>query len=177
VSRVCFLYSQATPENIGFIVRHTSGVLCVSLEQKRLDALKLPPMVLNNEDPKETAYTISVDCKHNTSTGISAADRSVTFRALADPLMQASDFNRPGHVFPLRYKKGGVLTRAGHTEASLDVTRLAGLNPCGVLAEVVHDKGDVMRLDSLKDFAKTHNLVLISVQDLIAYRYEREVKG
>ena len=165
---------KSTPENIGFVVRHTSGVLCISLEHQRLEELNLPPMVACNEDPKQTAYSVSVDCKHGTSTGISSADRAVTFRALADPKMKSEDFQRPGHVFPLRYKPGGVLTRAGHTEASLDLTRLAGLHRAGVLAEVVNDNGSVMRLESLKEFAKTHNLVLTSVQDLIAYRYETE---
>lgn len=160
---------------IGFIVRHTSGVLCVSLEKKRLDALNLPPMVTFNQDPKQTAYSVSVDCKHNTTTGISAADRAITFRALANPRMCASDFHRPGHVFPLRYKEGGVLARAGHTEASLDLTRLAGLSPAGVLAEVVNDEGSVMKLEDLKSFSDLHGLALTSVQDLIAYRYETEV--
>jgi len=119
---------KATAESIGFIVRYSSGVLCVSLEGSRLDELKLPPMVVNNEDPKQTAYSVSVDYKHNTSTGISAADRALTFSKLCDPTVKWDDFHRPGHVFPLRYKPGGVLARAGHTEASLDLTRLAGLH-------------------------------------------------
>jgi 3,4-dihydroxy 2-butanone 4-phosphate synthase/GTP cyclohydrolase II len=164
----------ATPETIGFIVRFSSGVLCISLESERLDALKLPPMFLNNEDPKQTAYSVSVDYKHNTSTGISAADRAATFRALVDPAVAATDLQRPGHVFPLRYRPGGVKTRAGHTEASLDLTRLAGLRPGGVLAEIVNDDGSLSRLPTLREFSATHGLVLTSVQDLIAYRYEIE---
>ena len=118
---------KATPEAIGFIIRYSSGVLCISLESDRLDELKLPPMVVNNEDPKQTAYTVSVDYKYNTTTGISAADRALTFSKLCDPSVSHAEFHRPGHVFPLRYKPGGVLARAGHTEASLDLTRLAGL--------------------------------------------------
>jgi len=131
-------------------------------------------MVTNNEDPKQTAYSVSVDCKLNTTTGISSFDRATTFRALVDRKFGPADFQRPGHVFPLLYKSGGVLARGGHTEASLDLTRLAGLKPGGALAEVVNDNGSVMRLDGLKDFAQKHSLVLTSVQDLIAYRYETE---
>ena len=165
---------KATPESVGFIVRHSSGVVCISLEASRLDDLNLPPMVVNNEDPKQTAYSVSVDYKHGTTTGISSADRAAAFRALVDPDARAEDFQRPGHVFPLRYKTGGVLTRAGHTEASLDLTRLAGLRPGGVLAEIVNDDGSLARLPTLKLFAAQHNLVLTSVQDIIAYRYEIE---
>lgn len=165
---------KATAETIGFIVRFSSGVLCISLEGSRLDELKLPPMVVNNEDPKQTAYSVSVDYKHNTSTGISAADRALTFSKLCDPAVKWDDFHRPGHVFPLRYKPGGVLARAGHTEASLDLTRLAGLQAGGVLAEVVHDDGSLRRLPALQQLAVEHQLVLTSVQDIIAYRLETE---
>ena len=165
---------KATPESVGFIVRHSSGVVCISLEAQRLEDLNLPPMVVNNEDPKQTAYAVSVDYRHGTTTGISAADRAAAFRALVDPESCAADFQRPGHVFPLRYKAGGVLSRAGHTEASLDLTRLAGLRPGGVLAEIVNDDGSLARLETLKQFAARHNLVLTSVQDIIAYRYEIE---
>jgi 3,4-dihydroxy 2-butanone 4-phosphate synthase len=165
---------KATPETIGFIVRYSSGVLCVSMENDRLEELQLPPMVVNNEDPKQTAYTVSVDYKHGITTGISAADRAAAFRGLANPLSTASDFQRPGHVFPLRYRPGGVLVRGGHTEASLDLTRMAGLQPAGVLAEVVNDDGSLMRLDDLKVMAVKHNLVVTSVQDIIAYRLEME---
>jgi len=164
---------KATAEAVGFIVRYSSGVLCVSLENERLQRLHLPPMVAHNQDPKQTAYSISVDHK-NTSTGISAYDRALTFRELVNPLAQPSDFHRPGHVFPLRYKPGGVVARAGHTEASLDLSRLAGLRSGAVLAEVVHDDGSMMRLQGLEQFAQTHGLVLTSVQDIVAYRMETE---
>lgn len=165
---------KATAETIGFIVRYSSGVLCVSMESDRLDELQIPPMVVNNEDPKQTAYTVSVDYKHGITTGISSADRAAAFRGLANPLSVASDFQRPGHVFPLRYKPGGVIVRGGHTEASLDLTRLAGLQPSGVLAEVVNDDGSLMRMDDLKQMAVKHGLILTSVQDIIAYRLETE---
>eukprot|EP00595_Chromulina_sp_UTEXLB2642_P000663 CAMPEP_0196768654 /NCGR_PEP_ID=MMETSP1095-20130614/43077_1 /TAXON_ID=96789 ORGANISM="Chromulina nebulosa, Strain UTEXLB2642" /NCGR_SAMPLE_ID=MMETSP1095 /ASSEMBLY_ACC=CAM_ASM_000446 /LENGTH=174 /DNA_ID=CAMNT_0042138675 /DNA_START=897 /DNA_END=1421 /DNA_ORIENTATION=+ len=163
---------KATTESIGFFVRHTSGVICISLESDRLDYLKLPPMVINNEDPKQTAYTISVDYKHNTTTGISAYDRASCFRALVDPNSKPEDFSRPGHVFPLRYKPGGVLVRGGHTEASIDLCQLAGLKSGGVLAEVVNDDGSLKRLPDLTQMSKDYNLVITSVQDIIAYRKE-----
>lgn len=163
---------MATKETIGFIVRYSSGVLCASLESDRLEQLKLPPMVVNNEDPKKTAYTVSVDYKHGTTTGISSADRAACFRALADPYSTADDFQRPGHVFPLRYQDGGVLARAGHTEASLDMTRLAGLQPVTVLAEVVNDDGSLKRLPDLIKMAEEFGFVLTSVQDIIAYKLE-----
>lgn len=166
--------AHATAENIGFIVRYSSGVLCVSLEGSRLDALKLPPMVTNNQDPKQTAYSVSVDYKHGTSTGISAADHALTFRKLVDVHAAPEEFQRPGHVFPLRYKPGGVLARAGHTEASLDLTRLAKLPAGGVLAEIVHDDGSMMRFPNLVKFAAKYGLVLTSVQDIVAYRLEVE---
>jgi len=163
---------MATPESIGFIVRYTSGVVCVAMESDRLDALALPPMVTNNEDPKQTAYTVSVDAKLGTTTGISASDRAKTFIALANPETTPADLQRPGHCFPLRYRAGGVLVRAGHTEASVDLCKLAGLKPAGVLAEVVNDDGSIMLLPDLTKFAAAHGLVLTSVQDLIAYRRE-----
>lgn len=166
---------KATDETIGFMVRYTSGVICVSLEDDRLQELGLPPMVINNEDPKQTAYAVSVDAKENTTTGISAADRATTFRKLVDLSAQKNSFTRPGHVFPLRYKPGGVLVRAGHTEASLDLTKLAGLRPGGVLAEIVHDDGSMMRLPDLKIMAKRFGLVLTSVQDIKAYRLENKI--
>ena len=166
----------ATPDTIGFIVRYSSGVLCVSMENDRLEELNIPPMVVNNEDPKQTAYTVSVDYKHGITTGISSADRAAAFRGLADPRSVASDFQRPGHVFPLRYRPGGVIVRGGHTEASLDLARLAGLQPAGVLAEVVNDDGSLMRLPDLRKMALEHGLVITSVQDIIAYRLETEAQ-
>lgn len=164
----------ATPEAIGFFVRYTSGVICVSVPDERLQELNLPPMYLNNEDPKQTAFTVSTDYKHGTTTGISAADRAATFRALADPTSQASDFNRPGHVFPLRPRAGGVCERDGHTEAAIDLAKLAGCKPCGVLAEVVKDDGSMARLPDLEPFCKQHGLVLTSIADLIAYLKEQQ---
>lgn len=160
----------ATAETVGFIVRHSSGVICTPLPPARLDELELPPMVAANEDPKETAFTVSVDLKGaQMTTGISAADRAATFRALADPTTRASDLQRPGHVFPLRPKAGGVLQRDGHTEATMDLMRLAGLRPCGILCEVVNDDGTMARVDDLIPFCEKHGLVLTSIADLIEY--------
>lgn len=167
----------ATPETIGFIVRYSSGVICTPLTGERLDALELPPMYVNNEDPKQTAFTVSVDLKVGTSTGISAADRAATFRALADPASTAADFLRPGHVFPLRPRDGGVLVRDGHTEATMDFCRLAGLNPCGVLCEVVNEDGSMARVPDLIEFCTEHGLVLTSIADLIEYVKELRDEG
>ncbi len=165
---------KVTPERIAFMVRHTSGVICAPLLGERLDALKIPLMVAGNTESQGTAFTVSVDLKRGTTTGISAADRAATIRALVDPSTRPEDLARPGHVFPLRYREGGVLRRAGHTEAAIDLARLAGLAPAGVLAEVVNDDGSMARLPELERFAAEHHLVLIAVADLIRYRLERE---
>ncbi len=165
---------DATPEKIGFFVRHTSGVICVPVLGDRLDELDIPLMVEENTDAKGTAFTVSVDYRHGTSTGISAADRATTIRALADPATTAGDLTRPGHIFPLRYAEGGVLKRAGHTEAAIDLARLAGKRPAGALCEVVNDDGTMARLPQLEKFAEEHGLLLVSIADLIAYRRQNE---
>ncbi|GAB2680961.1 bifunctional 3,4-dihydroxy-2-butanone-4-phosphate synthase/GTP cyclohydrolase II [Nocardia goodfellowii] len=166
--------SMATPETIGFMVRHTSGVLCAPMTGAELDRLRLPPMASVNEDPKGTAYTVSVDAAEGVGTGISAADRARTVRVLADSRTQARELTRPGHVFPLRADPDGVLGRAGHTEAAVDLSRLAGLPPAGVIAEIVRDDGSMARLPELIAFARTHGLPIISIADLIAYRRRTE---
>lgn len=163
-----------TPEQIAFFVRHTSGVICAPLLGERLDALELPLMVAANTEAHHTAFTVTVDYRHGTTTGISAEDRAATIRALADTTTGAGDFARPGHIFPLRYAEGGVLKRAGHTEAAVDLARLAGLAPAGVLCEIVNDDGTMARLPELTTFARRHNLPLISIASLIAYRRRHE---
>ncbi len=165
---------DATPAKIGFFVRHTSGVICVPVLGDRLDELDIPLMVEENTDAKGTAFTVSVDYRHGTSTGISAADRATTIRALADPATTAGDLTRPGHIFPLRYAEGGVLKRAGHTEAAIDLARLAGKRPAGALCEVVNDDGTMARLPQLEKFAEEHGLLLVSIPDLIAHRRQNE---
>ncbi|HMF05356.1 MAG TPA: bifunctional 3,4-dihydroxy-2-butanone-4-phosphate synthase/GTP cyclohydrolase II [Acidimicrobiia bacterium] len=165
---------KTTPETMAFMVRHTSGVICMPLEGARLDELQLPMMVAENTTAYRTAFTVSVDAKRGTTTGISAADRATTVHALIDSQTQPDDIARPGHIFPLRYREGGVLKRAGHTEAAVDLARLAGLSPAGVLAEVVNDDGTMSRLPELERFAATHDLKLISIADLIRYRRQRE---
>ncbi|MEV0293594.1 bifunctional 3,4-dihydroxy-2-butanone-4-phosphate synthase/GTP cyclohydrolase II [Nocardia sp. NPDC050710] len=162
--------SKATPETIGFMVRHTSGVLCAPMAGEDLDRLRLPPMTPINEDPKGTAYTVSVDAATGISTGISAADRARTVQVLADPRTGPGELTRPGHVFPLRANPDGVLGRPGHTEAAVDLARLAGLRPAGVIAEIVRDDGSMARLPELLDFARAHGLPIISIADLIDYR-------
>ncbi len=165
----------ATPENIAFFLAHTSGVICVPLLPERADALDLPLMVTANTEAQRTAFTVSVDFRHGTTTGISAADRASTIAALIDKSTRPHDLNRPGHIFPLRYRTGGVLKRAGHTEATVDLSRAAGLSPAGVLCEVVtEDKSEMARLPDLERFAKKYDLPLISIADLIRYRRQNE---
>ncbi|WP_074466411.1 3,4-dihydroxy-2-butanone-4-phosphate synthase [Arthrobacter sp. SW1] len=166
---IIFAAEHATPSLMGWTIRYSSGVICVPLEGSRADALELPPMVEINEDAKGTAYTVSCDAAIGVSTGISAGDRALTARILADPASTPSSITRPGHIFPLRAVNGGVRERPGHTEAAVDLCRLAGLAPVGVIAEVVHDDGEMMRLDSLRDFAAQHGCPLISIEDLVAY--------
>jgi 3,4-dihydroxy 2-butanone 4-phosphate synthase / GTP cyclohydrolase II len=164
----------ATPDALAFIVNHTSGVVCVPMLGEDLDRLEIPMMVSRNEDPKGTAYTVSVDATDDTSTGISAADRARTCQILGDPDSTPEQVTRPGHVFPLRYHPGGVLRRAGHTEASVDLARLAGRHPAGVICEVVNADGTMARVDDLEVFAAEHGLLVVTIEDLIAYRRERE---
>ncbi len=165
----------ATPEKIAFFLNHTSGVICMPMLGERLDELELPPMVSLNTESNRTAFTVSVDSRHGTSTGISASDRAATIAALIDPATEPADLARPGHMYPLRYREGGVLKRGGHTEAAVDLARMAGLYPAGVLCEVVtEDKTSMARLPELERFADHHGLLLISIADLIRYRRQSE---
>jgi 3,4-dihydroxy 2-butanone 4-phosphate synthase/GTP cyclohydrolase II len=165
---------KATAKNISFMVRYTSGVICVPMIGEDLDRLELPLMTQQNQERMRTAYTISVDAAHGVTTGISAADRAQTIQALVNPKTQPTDLVRPGHIFPLRYREGGVLRRAGHTEAAIDLARLAGLRPAGVIAEIVNDDGSMSRLPQLLKFSKKHQLKICTVADLIEYRRTRE---
>jgi 3,4-dihydroxy 2-butanone 4-phosphate synthase / GTP cyclohydrolase II len=165
----------ATPEKLAFFLSHTSGVVCVPLTPERLDELDLPLMVSANTESQRTAFTVSVDARFGTTTGISAADRAATVQALVNPETRPRDLNRPGHIFPLRYRPGGVLKRAGHTEAAVDLARLAGMKPAGMLCEVVTaDKARMARLDDLEILAEQHGMLLISIADLIRYRSRTE---
>jgi 3,4-dihydroxy 2-butanone 4-phosphate synthase/GTP cyclohydrolase II len=166
---------KVTPESIAFIVRYSSGVICMPVLGDRLDELEIPLMVAANTDLRRTAFTVSIDARRDVTTGISAADRATTIRAIVDPATKPEDLSRPGHIFPLRYREGGVLKRAGHTEASVDLARLAGLYPAGVLCETVNDDGTMARLPDLVTFAERHDLKIISIADLIEYRRRREV--
>ena len=166
--------SLCTPEKMAFIIRHTSGIVCAPLSAAEARRLHLDPMVAANDAPLGTAFTITVDVRHGLTTGISAEERTNTVRALANGNSGASDFVRPGHVFPLVAKEGGVLMRSGHTEACIDLCKLAGLPPVGVLSELMNDDGTVMRGPQVAAFAQKHKLTQISIADIIAYRQVRE---
>ena len=166
--------SQATPEQVAFMIRHTSGILCTPVTEDDARRLRLDPMVSVNDAPLGTAFTISVDYKHGLTTGISADERCATVRALANDNTGAEEFVRPGHIFPLIARNGGVLMRSGHTEAAVDLARMADLPPVGLLAELVNDDGTVKRGQALFAFAREHGLKIVSVADLIAYRQARE---
>ncbi len=173
-----FAASKATPELLAFTIRYTSGVICVPMEGAALDRLAVPLMTPHNRERMRTAYTISVDARHGVTTGISAADRAHTVRVLVDSATEPHEIVQPGHVFPLRYREGGVLVRPGHTEASVDLARLAGLNPAGAIAELVNDDGTMKRGQQLREFADEHGLALVAINDLIRYRrrHERQVQ-
>jgi 3,4-dihydroxy 2-butanone 4-phosphate synthase/GTP cyclohydrolase II len=165
---------RVTPEAINFMARFGRGLICVSLTEERCDALELPLMVEKNTSAHSTAFCVSVEARHGTTTGISAHDRAATVRALVNPLSKPEDLQRPGHMFPLRARAGGVLKRAGHTEASVDLARLAALTPSGVLCEIMDEDGQMARLPKLKEFAREHGLGIITVAGLIAYRMKTE---
>ncbi|KAF5747339.1 bifunctional riboflavin biosynthesis protein RIBA 1 chloroplastic [Tripterygium wilfordii] len=168
--------SKVTPETMAFIVKHGTGIVCVSMKEEDLERLELPLMVTHreNEEKLRTAFTVTVDAKHGTTTGVSAHDRATTVLALASKDSKPGDFNRPGHIFPLKYREGGVLKRAGHTEASVDLSVLAGLEPVAILCEVVDDDGSMARLPKLRQFALAENLKIVSIADLIRYRRKRD---
>lgn len=165
---------HCTPEKMAFIVRHTSGIVCAPMPREEAKRLNLNAMVAENDSAHTTAFTVSVDFKHGTTTGISADDRTLTVRNLANPNVGAADFTRPGHIFPLISREGGVLMRSGHTEAAVDLCKLAGLPLIGVISELVNDDGTVMRGPQVSAFAETHGLKQVSVADLIAYRQRKE---
>jgi 3,4-dihydroxy 2-butanone 4-phosphate synthase/GTP cyclohydrolase II len=166
---------KITPEALAFMVRHTSGVVCMPVVGERLDELNIPMMVADSTDSQRTAFTVSIDVTQGTTTGISAADRAMTIQAVIDPATKPEDLVRPGHIFPLRYREGGVLKRAGHTEAAVDLARLAGLYPAGVLCEIVNDDGTMARLPDLVRFAREHGLLILSIAQMIEHRRRREL--
>ena len=171
---IIFAASKANTELLAFMIRHTSGVICVPLPGKELDRLQIPLMTTENNERMRTAFTVSVDARNGVTTGISAADRARTVRALVDSATEPYELVRPGHIFPLRYTDGGVLRRPGHTEAAVDLARMAGLPAAGVLAEVVNDDGSMARLPALRAFADEHGLALISISQLIEHRRHTE---
>jgi 3,4-dihydroxy 2-butanone 4-phosphate synthase/GTP cyclohydrolase II len=171
---IIFAAARATPELMAFTIRHSSGVICVPMPAEMLDRLEIPLMTPHNRDRMRTQFTVSVDARDGVSTGISARDRAHTARVLADSATEPWEVTRPGHVFPLRYSEGGVLSRRGHTEAAVDLARLAGLTPVGVLVEVVNDDGTMKRAPELRAFADEHGLAMISIDDLVRHRHRTE---
>jgi 3,4-dihydroxy 2-butanone 4-phosphate synthase/GTP cyclohydrolase II len=172
---LCLAAEAASSEKVNFMMTEARGLICVAMEPERLDELKLPPMMEHNTSRHLTAFAVSVDAAGDrVTTGISAQDRAITIRSLADPEFIASDFARPGHVFPLRARPGGVLERAGHTEAVIDICRLAGLTPAGVVCEIVNPDGTMARRPQLKEFGARHGIPIISINELISYRRQRE---
>jgi 3,4-dihydroxy 2-butanone 4-phosphate synthase/GTP cyclohydrolase II len=165
---------HATTDALAFMIRYSSGIICVPMEAARLRQLDLPQMVAKNAEAQRTAFTVSVDHRRLVSTGVSASDRAATIRALADPDSVASDFVRPGHIFPLRAQAGGVLARAGHTEAAVDLCRIAGVLPAGVLCEIMNDDGSMARRPQLERFARAHALKIASIEELMRYRRETD---
>lgn len=165
---------KVTPETINFMAVHARGLICLALTETRCDELDLKPMVEHNTSPHQTAFCVSIEARRGTTTGISAADRAATVRAAIDPATRPADLIRPGHMFPLRARNGGVLKRAGHTEASVDLARIAGLYPAAVICEVMDADGSMARLPRLEEVAREHGLCLITVRDLIAYRMRHE---
>ncbi len=163
-----------TPETINFMAKHARGLICMPMTEDRLNELNITLMVQNNTDRHETAFTVSIDAKEGTTTGISAHDRATTIKKAIDSKAKPTDFSRPGHIFPLRAVSGGVLTRAGHTEAAVDLARIAGLYPAGVICEIMNDDGTMARTPELFTFAKKHNLKIITIKDLIRYRKKNE---
>jgi 3,4-dihydroxy 2-butanone 4-phosphate synthase / GTP cyclohydrolase II len=171
---VVFAATAVTPAKINFLAKHARGLICVAMAADRVEALGLPMMVQDNLSRHETAFTVSVEARHGTTTGISAADRSLTTKLLADPRSTSKDFISPGHVFPIKARRGGVLVRAGHTEAAVDLVAMAGLGAAGVICEIMNEDGSMARLKDCMRFAKRHGLPLISVEDLISYRRTSE---
>jgi 3,4-dihydroxy 2-butanone 4-phosphate synthase len=162
-----------TPQTIAFMMNNARGLICIAMEGERLDALDIPLMVPNNTDRMKTAFTVSVDYIHGTTTGISAADRAATVQALIDDQAKPGDFARPGHIFPLRANPQGVRARPGHTEAAVDLSRLAGFPPSGVICEIAGDDGSMSRLPDLERFAHRHGLLLVTIEDLVRYMGEK----
>ncbi|MDB5049962.1 MAG: riboflavin biosynthesis cyclohydrolase RibA [Fibrobacteres bacterium] len=171
---VVFAASKSTAAKINFLAKHARGLICVALTSERVESLRLPPMAESNLSRHDTAFTVSVEVREGTTTGISAADRSATSLALADEAFGHEDFIRPGHVFPIKAKKGGVLVRAGHTEAAVDLVKMAGLGTAGVICEIMNEDGTMARLKDCQRFARKHKLKIISVEDLIGYRRTQE---
>ncbi len=171
---LCLAAECITPEAVNFMARHARGLICLTLTEERLAELNIPLMVVDNTSMYNTAFTVSIEARHGVSTGISAADRATTIRVAMDPNTRSEDLVRPGHIFPLRARKGGVLVRTGQTEGSVDIARLAGFKPAGVICEIMNDDGTMARMPDLQRFAAEHHLPILSIAELIQYRLAHE---
>ena len=171
---VIFPAHSLTEGQMALLIRHCSGIVCLCLTESQADALQLPPMCAHNTNTQQTAFTVSIEAASGVTTGVSAADRVATIKAAVKEHAQPGDLRRPGHIFPLRARKGGVLERRGHTEATVDMMRLAGLPPCGVLCELTNDDGTMARLPRIAAFAREHNMPLISVEDVALWRQRHD---
>jgi len=165
---------KATPSKLNYIIKNARGIMCLPVNPDRLDELKIPLMVKDNSDKFNTSFTVSIDAKNDTTTGVSVSDRLATINAVLNPETKPEDLARPGHIFPLRSSKDGVLERPGHTEAAVDLCRLAGLRPVAVIAEIMNEDGSMAKLDDLEDFAKKHQLLIYTIKDLIKYRKKND---
>ncbi|RME69005.1 MAG: 3,4-dihydroxy-2-butanone-4-phosphate synthase, partial [Nitrospirae bacterium] len=171
---LCMAAEKVTPEAINFMAKYGRGLICLALTPERVEELKLPMMTNENESPHGTAFTVSIEARHGVTTGISAHDRAHTIKVAIDPKTRPEDLVKPGHVFPLKAKPGGVLQRVGHTEGSVDLARLAGLYPAGVICEIMNDDGTMARVPQLMEFAREHGLKIVTIKDLIEYRMRKE---
>lgn len=171
---LCMAAQLATPEAINFMATHGRGLICLTLTPDHLEKLSLPMMVQDNKSPFETAFTVSIEARRGVTTGISAADRARTIQAAVAPDVKPEDLVSPGHIFPLRARRGGVLVRTGQTEGSMDLARLAGLTPAGVICEIMKDDGTMARMPDLEEFSKKHNMKIVTIEDLIAYRMQKD---
>ncbi|WP_038173241.1 MULTISPECIES: 3,4-dihydroxy-2-butanone-4-phosphate synthase [Vibrio] len=173
---IIYSVESLTTEQMALMIRECSGIVCLCLPEEQADRLELVPMVTNNNSANQTAFTVSIEAKIGVTTGVSAQDRVTTIKTAANPTAKASDLARPGHVFPLRARKGGVLTRRGHTEGTIDLMQMAGLQPAGVLCEVTNPDGSMAKTPEIIAFGKLHNMPVLTIEDMVAYRQQYDLK-
>ncbi|EKO3809554.1 TPA: 3,4-dihydroxy-2-butanone-4-phosphate synthase [Vibrio harveyi] len=173
---IIYSVEHLTNEQMALMIRECSGIVCLCLTDAQADKLELPPMVVNNNSANQTAFTVSIEAKHGVTTGVSAADRVTTIKTAANPNAKPDDLARPGHVFPLRARPGGVMTRRGHTEGTIDLMQMAGLQPAGVLCEVTNPDGTMAKTPEIVAFGRLHNMPVLTIEDMVAYRNQFDLK-